>query len=254
MSEAKFETWNPVTGCDKVSAGCDNCYAIDLARKLHLLGNKRYQNNGDPRTSGLGFALTLHPDSLLKPLGWRSQRIVLVNSMSDIFHAKVPIEYIREIFQVVKDTPTHTYLIITKRARRLRLLSSQLEWPDNLWMGVSIENNSVFHRIEDLINTPAKVKFLSCEPLLDSLEGINLNGIDWVRCGGESGPKARRIKEEWARQLRDDCLRANVLFNFDGWAGNGEKDLGRLLDGREWNDIPRLYSPPTWNTISLFED
>lgn len=185
-------TWNPVTGCDRVSPGCDHCYAMTLAKRLKAMGSDKYQTDGDPRTSGPGFGVTIHPRSLDEPFRWRSPRTVFVNSMADLFHARVALWFIREVFEVMRATPQHTYQILTKRSLRLRRLAHKLEWPSNVWMGVSVENVDAFRRIEDLRQVPAAVRFLSCEPLLGPLDGINLGSIDWVIAGGESGPNFRR--------------------------------------------------------------
>jgi protein gp37 len=175
-------TWNPTTGCDKVSDGCDNCYALTLAKRLKAMGADKYQHDGDPRTSGPGFGITIHPDALRLPYTWRTPRLVFVNSMSDLFHARVPVPFIRQVLQVMQDTPQHTYQVLTKRSRRL--LRLDLEWPPNLWIGVSVENAQVLGRVDDLRQVPAAVRFLSCEPLLGPLDGIDLTGIHWVIAGG----------------------------------------------------------------------
>ncbi|CNE78299.1 bacteriophage protein gp37 [Mycobacterium tuberculosis] len=231
-------TWNPTTGCDRVTAGCDHCYALTLAKRLKAMGAPKYQNDGDPRTSGPGFDLTIHPDSLELPLRWRAPRLVFVNSMSDLFHARVPRDFIQQVFAVMAETPQHTYQILTKRARRLRLLSGDLEWPPNVWTGVSVEDTATLHRIGDLRATGAQVKFLSCEPLLERLTGIDLAGIDWVIGGGESGPGHRPLDPEWVRHLRDACLAAQVPFFFKQWGGRTPKAGGRTIDGRTWDQKP----------------
>jgi protein gp37 len=231
-------TWNPTTGCDRVSSGCDNCYALALARRLKAMGQEKYQNDGDPRTSGPGFGLTIHPDALNIPKHWRAPRTVFVNSMSDLFHARVPVTFIRQVFQVMEDCPQHTFQVLTKRARRLRRISSQLPWPDNVWMGVSVETAKEFHRIDDLRQVPAAVRFLSCEPLLESLGNIRLDGIDWVIAGGESGHNYRPVHVEWVAELRDACAEANVPFFFKQWGGRTPKSGGRELDGRTWDGMP----------------
>ncbi|MGK5554685.1 DUF5131 family protein [Actinomadura kijaniata] len=231
-------TWNPTTGCDRISTGCDNCYALSLAKRLKAMGVAKYQRDGDPRTSGPGFDLTTHSDSLSTPYRWRAPRLVFVNSMSDLFHARVPRSFIRQVFDVMADTPQHTYQILTKRSRRLRLIADELPWPSNVWMGVSVENSQALTRVDDLRATPAAVKFLSCEPLLGPLEALDLTGIDWVIAGGESGPGHRPMDPRWARALRDDCLAASVPFFFKQWGGRTPKTGGRDLDGRTWNDIP----------------
>ncbi len=231
-------TWNPTTGCDRVSAGCDHCYALTLAKRLKAMGNVKYQNDGDPRTSGPGFGLTIHSDALTLPYRWRAPRTVFVNSMSDLFHARVPRPFVAEIFRVMKDTQRHTYQILTKRSRRLRLMAGGLPWPENVWMGVSVENADERSRIDDLRATPAAVKFLSCEPLLGPLPDLDLHGIDWVIVGGESGPGHRPVDPEWVRQVRDHCLDQGVAFFFKQWGGRTPKAGGRLLDGRTWDELP----------------
>ncbi|WP_064444366.1 DUF5131 family protein [Rhodococcus sp. YH3-3] len=231
-------TWNPVTGCDKVSDGCEHCYAMTLSKRLKAMGSEKYQNDGDPRTSGPGFGLTLHPDALELPRRWQVPRTVFVNSMSDLFHAKVPLSYVQDVFDVMRETPRHTYQVLTKRALRLRRLSDQLDWPPNVWMGVSVENSAVLGRVDDLRCVPAAVKFLSCEPLLGPLDSIDLTGIGWVIAGGESGPGYRPMDVAWARAIRDSCRDANVPFFFKQWGGRTPKTLGRLLDGRVWDEMP----------------
>ena len=231
-------TWNPTTGCDRISAGCDNCYALTMAKRLRAMGAEKYQQDGDPRTSGPGFAITTHRGTLTEPYAWRQPRVVFVNSMSDLFHAKVPIGFIRDVFDVIADTPQHTYQVLTKRSTRLRRIAESLEWPSNLWMGVSVENDEAFHRVDDLRSVPAAVRFLSCEPLLGPLDGINLDGIGWVIAGGESGPRYRPMEIAWARAIRDACGESGVPFFFKQWGGRTPKALGRELDGRKWNQMP----------------
>jgi protein gp37 len=203
-------TWNPTTGCDRISAGCDNCYALTMANRLKAMGSAKYQNDGDPRTSGPGFGVTVHEDTLTAPLRWREPRVVFVNSMSDLFHARVPREFIAQVFEVMAATPQHTYQVLTKRATRLRRLADKLPWPPNVWMGVSVENLDVAHRVAELRQVPAAVRFLSCEPLLGSLDGLDLDGIGWVIVGGESGPGARRMELSWAQELVAECREGNV--------------------------------------------
>jgi protein gp37 len=231
-------TWNPTTGCDRVSAGCDNCYALSLAGRLKAMGSAKYQTDGDPRTSGLGFGLALHPAALSVPLRWRDPRMIFVNSMSDLFHAQVPVSYMREVFAVMAGTPRHTYQLLTKRARRLRRLADRLDWPANLWVGVSVEDASVLDRVDDLREVPAAVRFLSCEPLLGPLDGLVLDRIDWVIAGGESGVQARPVDGDWIRQLRDLTTRSGVPFFFKQWGGRTAKSGGRTLDGRTWDEYP----------------
>ncbi|MET9760032.1 phage Gp37/Gp68 family protein [Streptomyces sp. NPDC006372] len=231
-------TWNPTTGCDRVSSGCDNCYALALAKRLKAMGAAKYQNDGDPRTSGPGFGVTLHPDALDVPYGWKSPRVVFVNSMSDLFHARVPLDFVRQVFQVMADTPQHTYQVLTKRARRLRQVAPKLDWPGNLWMGVSVETENELSRVDDLRQVPAAVRFLSCEPLLGPLPGLRLDGIHWVIAGGESGPRHRPLDEVWVTGIRDTCQDAGVAFFFKQWGGRTPKAGGRLLEGRTWDQMP----------------
>ncbi|MFD4017210.1 DUF5131 family protein [Streptomyces sindenensis] len=231
-------TWNPTTGCDRVTPGCDNCYALTLSRRLKLMGAPKYQNDGDPRTSGPGFGLTIHPDALKIPRQWRAPRMVFVNSMSDLFHARVPLDFVREVFEVIASTPQHTYQMLTKRSLRLRRVADQLDWPSNLWMGVSVENGDQLNRVDDLRAVPAAVRFLSCEPLLGSLTGLNLDGIGWVIAGGESGPGHRPVEEDWLIDIRDLCSAAGVPFFFKQWGGRTPKAGGRELEGQVWSEMP----------------
>lgn len=233
-------TWNPTTGCDRISTGCDNCYALALAKRLKAMGAEKYQTDGDPRTSGPGFGLAVHASALSQPYGWRSPRIVFVNSMSDLFHARVPLDFVRAVFQVVADTPQHTYQVLTKRSARLRKVAAQLDWPDNLWMGVSVENMDALYRVDDLRATPARVRFLSCEPLLGPLPGLELTDIDWVIAGGESGPGHRPLEPGWVSMIRDRCVASKTPFFFKQWGGRTPKEGGRQLDGRLWDEMPDL--------------
>lgn len=231
-------TWNPTTGCDKVSPGCDNCYALSLAKRLKAMGSAKYQNDGDPRTSGPGFGITVHPDALLLPYSWRTPRLVFVNSMSDLFHARVPVEFARRVFAVMADTPQHTYQVLTKRARRLRRVAGGLEFPPNVWVGVSVEDVEHLDRVDDLREVPAAVRFLSCEPLLGPLTGLDLAGIGWVIAGGESGPRHRPMDPAWVEEIRDVCAAAGVPFFFKQWGGRTPKAGGRLLDGWTYDQMP----------------
>lgn len=233
-------TWNPVTGCDRVAAGCDNCYALALAKRLKAMGAEKYQNDGSPVTSGPGFAVTTHPSALAQPLKWRAPRVVFVNSMSDLFHAKVPVSFIRDVFAVIGETPQHTYQVLTKRAHRMARIAGSLDWPDNLWMGVSVESADVVDRIDHLRAIPATTRFLSCEPLLTALPDLNLTGIDWVIAGGESGPHARFMDPAWVEDIRDQCGAAGIAFFFKQWGGRTPKANGRKLDGRTWDEMPIL--------------
>jgi len=242
MSRSRIEwtevTWNPTTGCDRVSTGCDHCYALTLAKRLKGMGSAKYQNDGDPRTSGPGFGVATHEQTLTAPLRWRDPRVVFVNSMSDLFHARVPAEFVARVFAVMAATPQHTYQVLTKRATRLRRLAPDLPWPANVWMGVSVENADVVARVDELRQVPAAVRFLSCEPLLGPLDGIDLHGIGWVIAGGESGPGARPMDPAWPAGLRDACQTARVPYFFKQWGGPTPKAGGRLLDGRTWDDMP----------------
>nr|WP_163756581.1 phage Gp37/Gp68 family protein [Mycobacterium botniense] len=231
-------TWNPVTGCDRISAGCDHCYAMRLAKRLKAMGSDKYQSDGNPRTSGPGFGVAIHPRSLDEPRRWRKPRTVFVNSMSDLFHARVPLAFIQDVFDVISDTPQHTYQILTKRSLRLSRVAGKLHWPTNLWMGVSVENANALNRVSHLCEVPAAIRFLSCEPLLGPLTGLNLERIHWVIVGGESGPRYRRPEISWVREIRDACNDAGVAFFFKQWGGRTPKSLGRYLDGRVWNQTP----------------
>jgi len=235
-------TWNPVTGCDKTSAGCDNCYALTLSKRLKAMGAEKYQNDGNPITSGPGFGITTHPASLKQPYGWRKPVTVFVNSMSDLFHAGVPAEFVQDVFDVMADTPQHTYQVLTKRSLRLRRMADKLTWPENVWMGVSVEEPKVLNRIDHLRDVPAAVRFLSCEPLIAALPGMNLEGIDWVIAGGESGHHHRPIEAGWVEDIRDQCVSSNVPFFFKQWGGTTPKRNGRLLDGRTWDQMPSPQS------------
>lgn len=231
-------TWNPTTGCDRISPGCDNCYALTMAKRLKAMGSERYQNDGDARTSGPGFGLTLHEAALVQPYRWRGRKTVFVDSMSDLFHARVPIDFIRRVFDVIADTPQHTYQVLTKRSARLPKIADKLEWPKNLWLGVSVEDAERLYRVEHLRAVPAHVRFLSCEPLLGPLDGLDLDGIGWVITGGESGPGARPMDPQWVRDVRDACVSAGVPFFHKQWGGRTPKQGGRLLDGVLWDEMP----------------
>jgi protein gp37 len=231
-------TWNPTTGCDRVSSGCDNCYALTLAKRLKAMGAAKYQRDGDPRTSGPGFGVTVHPDALLLPYSWRTPKLVFVNSMSDLFHAKVPVAFIQEVLAVMAGTPQHTYQVLTKRALRLRRIAPQLELPPNVWIGVSVESAEHLDRVDDLRRVPAAVRFLSCEPLLGSLNGLDLTGIHWVIAGGESGARHRPMDPIWVEELRDECEAADVPFFFKQLGGRTPKAGGRLLGGQTYDEMP----------------
>ncbi|HPQ69417.1 MAG TPA: phage Gp37/Gp68 family protein [bacterium] len=238
MAATKIEwttsTWNPVTGCSKISAGCKNCYAERMAKRLMAMGQPNYQN---------GFEVTTHECSLHIPLMWKKPRLIFVNSMGDLFHEKVSSNFIQAVFRIMNQADWHHYQILTKRARRLSQLSKHLPWNDHIWMGVTVENSDVLSRIESLRNTEAKVKFLSCEPLLGSLAKIDLTGIDWVIVGGESGPGARPVRKEWILEIRDICQEQNVPFFFKQWGGTFKKKNGRLLEGRIYDEMPNIRIP-----------
>lgn len=231
-------TWNPTTGCDRVSAGCDNCYALALSKRLKAMGAAKYQTDGDSRTSGPGFGVAIHESALQVPFTWRRPRLVFVNSMSDLFHAKVPSDFVEQVFEVMRRTPQHTYQLLTKRSLRLRRIAPKLSWPSNVWLGVSVESVDQYDRISDLVAVPAAVKFLSCEPLLGPLPGAPLEGVDWVIAGGESGPRARPLDPQWVRDLRDQCVNSGTPFFFKQWGGHRAKSGGRMLDGRLWDEMP----------------
>ncbi|HTK62998.1 MAG TPA: phage Gp37/Gp68 family protein [Pseudonocardia sp.] len=237
-------TWNPTTGCDRVSAGCDHCYALTLARRLKGMGSAKYQTDGDPRTSGPGFGVAAHPDTLAAPLRWRTPRLVFVNSMSDLFHARVPAEFVRRVFEVMAATPQHTYQVLTKRSTRLRRLAAELDWPPNVWMGVSVENADALGRVDDLRSVPAAVRFLSCEPLLGPVSGLDLDRIGWVIAGGESGSQSRPVDPTWVVELRDRCVDAEVPFFFKQWGGRTPKAGGRRLHGQTWDQMPAWDRAP----------
>lgn len=222
-------TWNPVTGCDKISPGCKHCYAERLSHRLQAMGNGNYAN---------GFAVTLHPHMLEHPLHWKTPKRIFVNSMSDLFHEQVPLEYIQWVFRIMNQADWHHYQILTKRAERLEEVSKNLPWSSHIWMGVSVENQQYLPRIDHLRRTKAKVKFLSIEPLLGPLGKLNLRGIHWVIVGGESGPGARPMRPEWVTGIRDQCKNADVAFFFKQWGGVQKKKTGRTLDGRTWDEMP----------------
>ena len=202
------KTWNPVTGCTKISQGCKFCYAERMAKRLQGIGVKQYRN---------GFSVTLAPQALGQPIHWRLPALIFVNSMSDLFHEQIPMAYIKRVFQVMCETPRHTYQILTKRSGRLATIASSLPWPGNIWMGVSVENTAALFRIDDLRRTAAAVKFLSLEPLLEPLPSLDLEGVDWVIVGGESGPGARPMKKDWVVDILQQCRRWNVPFFFKQW-------------------------------------
>lgn len=222
-------TWNPVTGCSKISIGCLNCYAERYAKRLQAMGQAAYKN---------GFNLTLHEHALERPLLTKSPRLIFVNSMSDLFHEKIPDEFIMKVFNVMNRAHWHRFQVLTKRSERLRDLKNQLPWAENIWMGVTVEHLKYLHRIDDLRNTAAAIKFISCEPLLSSLNRMDLQDIDWVIVGGESGPRSRPMNKEWVREIRDMCFENRIPFFFKQWGGFNKKKAGRLLDGRLHDEMP----------------
>ena len=227
-------TWNPVTGCTKISPGCKHCYAERMAERLQAMGQPNYKN---------GFDLTLQPQMLELPLRWRTPQTIFVNSMSDLFHDEVPLAYIQRVFDVMRRAHWHRFQVLTKRASRLAELDPEIEWASNIWMGVSVESAKYVDRIDDLRRTRAHVRFLSLEPLLGPLPDLDLRGIHWAIVGGESGPKARPMDAAWAIDLRDQCRRARVPFFFKQWGGKNKKRAGRLLEGRTWDEMPKTREP-----------
>ena len=226
-------TWNPTTGCDKISAGCKYCYAEVMTRRLQAMGLEKYQE---------GFKLKIHEDALDIPYFWKLPKIVFVNSMSDLFHEDVPMEFIKKVFHVMNENPQHTFQVLTKRSEVLLQYHSELNWSDNIWMGVSVENQKVVNRIESLRKTNAKTKFLSCEPLIGPLTDMNLSGIDWVIVGGESGRKPRPMQEDWVVNILNQCREQKVKFFFKQWGGTNKKKAGRTLQNRTWDEMPELAS------------
>lgn len=224
-------TWNPVTGCTPISIGCDNCYAKRMSKRLKAMGNSNYTN---------GFDVTLHEKMLDRPLSWKKPRLIFVNSMSDLFHEKVPFEFIEAVFGTMKKASWHTFQVLTKRSERLANVVPHLKWPSNVWMGVTVESQEHVSRIEHLRATPSAIRFLSLEPLLSPLENLNLKNIDWVIVGGESGPGARPMEINWVESIQTQCFAAKVPFFFKQWGGVNKKKAGRLLNGQIYSELPRL--------------
>lgn len=222
-------TWNPVTGCSKISIGCNNCYAERMAKRLKLMGQHRYRN---------GFQVTLHYDLVERPLRWHKPRRVFVNSMSDLFHDDVPFEFIKSVFETMEECQRHIFQILTKRSKRLLKIFPLLPWPQNVWMGVTLEHESVIDRLNDLRQIPSKVRFLSCEPLVSSLPNLSLEGIHWVIVGGESGPNARPMQLQWVESILYQCKREKVPFFFKQWGGVRKHRCGRTLRGRTYDELP----------------
>lgn len=239
MAQSSIEwtemTWNPTTGCDKISAGCKFCYAEVMTRRLQAMGVDKYKD---------GFRIRTHESELEKPYSWKKPRVVFVNSMSDLFHKDVPLAFIQKVFKVMRDNPQHVFQVLTKRADILRYYDSEgwLQWSHNIWMGVSVENEKVTDRIAHLQATGARTKFLSCEPLIGPLNDLNLAGIDWVIVGGESGRKPRPMQPEWVTDLRNQCQQSGTAFFFKQWGGTNKKKTGRLLEGQTWSEMPDRLS------------
>ncbi len=235
-------TWNPITGCTKISPGCKHCYAERMATRLQAMGQPNYKR---------GFQVTPHDHALELPLAWKKPQMVFVNSMSDLFHDSVPEEFIRRVFDVMHRAFWHTFHVLTKRAERMEVFGGKLAWPPNVWAGVSVETSKYLWRLEHLRRTPAPVRFVSFEPLIEGLGEVNLNGIHWAIVGGESGPKARPMNEAWVVEIRDQCLAARVPFFFKQWGGTNKKKAGRTLDGRTWNEQPSLTLQTTVEPAQL---
>jgi protein gp37 len=235
MAQSSIEwtemTWNPVTGCTKVSAGCKFCYAEVMSKRLKAMGVEKYKD---------GFKLRMHEDALNIPYTWKKQKVVFVNSMSDLFHEDVPLEFIQKVFKVMNENGQHTFQVLTKRAERLLEVHTELNWTHNIWMGVSVEDSRVMNRIDLLRQTNARTKFLSCEPLIGPLHDMNLQNIDWVIVGGESGRKARPMDADWVLDIMDQCTAANVAFFFKQWGGTNKKKTGRILNGQTYDEMPEF--------------
>jgi protein gp37 len=237
MAQSSIEwtemTWNPTTGCTKISAGCKYCYAEIMSKRLQAMGQKKYKD---------AFKLAVHEEALNVPYTWKGSKVVFVNSMSDLFHKNVPLEFIKKVFKVMNDNPQHVFQVLTKRAERLFELHNELRWTHNIWMGVSVENQKVVNRIDFLRQTNARVKFLSCEPLIGALPNMNLQGIDWVIVGGESGRKPRPMDVDWVLDIQQQCEQSQVAFFFKQWGGTNKKKTGRLLNGRTYDEMPGFNS------------
>lgn len=235
MAQSSIEwtemTWNPTTGCDKVSAGCKFCYAEIMSRRLQAMGVEKYKDN---------FEVRIHDDALSIPYTWKKSKVVFVNSMSDLFHVDVPLDFIKKVFRVMNENPQHVFQVLTKRAERLLELHKELKWTHNIWMGVSVENDKVRSRVDYLRQTNAKVKFLSLEPLLGPLDNLNLENIDWVIVGGESGFKPRPMNPDWVIDLQEQCEQSDVAFFFKQWGGKNKKAAGRILNGRTYDEMPEI--------------
>lgn len=224
-------TWNPVTGCTKLSDGCKNCYAFTMAKRLQLMGNEKYSN---------GFEVTLHENCLEDPFKWKKPSLIFVNSMSDLFHEEIPDDYIKRVFDIMNRASWHTFQVLTKRAERLSRISSSLNWTSNIWQGVTVESNKYKNRIDFLREVPSNVRFISFEPLISEVKDVNLQGIDWAIVGGESGFLSRDMKQEWVMQLKAECENQGVLFYFKQWGGINKKKAGRMLLGKTWDAMPQI--------------
>lgn len=235
MAQSSIEwtemTWNPTTGCTKISAGCKFCYAEIMSKRLKAMGVEKYKD---------AFKVRIHENQLNIPYTWKSAKIVFVNSMSDLFHKDIPLEFIKNVFAVMNDNPNHVFQVLTKRAERLYEVHKELKWTHNIWMGVSVENDKVIDRIDYLRKTKARVKFLSCEPLIGPLPNLNLKKIDWVIVGGESGHKPRPMESDWVLDIQEQCEKADVRFFFKQWGGRNKKAAGRMLNGRTYDDMPEI--------------
>lgn len=235
MAQSSIEwtemTWNPTTGCSKVSQGCKYCYAEIMSKRLQAMGVEKYKDN---------FEVRIHPEALKVPYTWKKSKIVFVNSMSDLFHEEIPLYFIKEVFRVMRENPQHVFQVLTKRAERLLELDPELKWPHNIWMGVSVENQKVEHRIELLRRTNARVKFLSLEPLLSPLPNLNLENIDWVIVGGESGHNPRPMEPDWVIDIQEQCEKHEVAFFFKQWGGKNKKKNGRMLNGKTYDEMPEI--------------
>jgi protein gp37 len=235
MAQSSIEwtemTWNPTTGCTKVSAGCKFCYAEVMSRRLKAMGVEKYS---------AGFKIRTHENQLNIPYTWKHSKIVFVNSMSDLFHKDVPIEFIKKVFAVMNDNPQHVFQVLTKRAERLYEIHKQLKWTHNIWMGVSVENEKVINRIDFLRKTKAKIRFLSCEPLIGPLPNLNLKNIDWVIVGGESGQRPRPMDADWVLDIQEQCKKEGTAFFFKQWGGRNKKRNGRILNGRTYDEMPEI--------------
>jgi protein gp37 len=226
-------SWNPITGCDRVSSGCVHCYAERMANRLQKIGQAKYKN---------GFGVTVHDDVLSLPLTWKKPRLIFVNSMSDLFHKDVPLKFIRKIFDVMSQADRHIFQILTKRSERMLSLSSKLVWPENVWAGVTVESSQYYHRLGDLRRVPAAIRYVSLEPMLGPMPDFPIEGVDWIILGGESGPGARPMKKSWVIEIRDRCRKYNIPFFFKQWGGFNRKETGCMLDGKYYHEMPRLRS------------